>query len=60
VAYCCSKCTAEPGYIADHTCDGVFAGYGRIVGKKYLKAADRSMCKLVKLMDGACTELPAS
>ena len=27
VAYCCSKATAEPGFIADHTCDGVFAGW---------------------------------
>jgi hypothetical protein len=53
VAYCCNKCTAEPGYIADHTGDGVFAGYGGIVGEKYLKAADRSIRKLVKLMDGA-------
>jgi len=26
VTYCCSKATAEPGYIADHACDGVFAG----------------------------------
>jgi hypothetical protein len=53
VAYCCSKATAEPGYIADHTCDGVFAGYGGIVGAKYMRDADRSMRKLVKLMDGA-------
>jgi hypothetical protein len=53
VAYCCNKCTAEPGFIADHTADGVFAGYGGIVGGKYLKGADRSMRKLVKLMDGA-------
>jgi hypothetical protein len=53
VTYCCSKATAEPGYIADHTGDGAFAGYGGIVGGKYLKAADRSMRKLVKLMDAA-------
>jgi hypothetical protein len=53
VAYCCNKCTSEPGFIADHTADGAFAGYGGIVGEKYLKAADRSMRKLVKLMDGA-------
>jgi hypothetical protein len=50
VTYCCSKATAEPGFIADHTCDSAFAGYGGIVGGKYLKAADRSMRKLVKLM----------
>jgi hypothetical protein len=51
VAYCCSKATAEPGYIADHTCDGVFAGCGGIVGDKYTREADRSMRKLVKLMN---------
>jgi hypothetical protein len=42
----------EPGYIADHTGNGVFAGYGGIVGAKNMRAADRSLRKLVK-MDGA-------
>jgi hypothetical protein len=53
VSYVCNKSTAEPGYIADHTGDGVFAGYGGIVGEKYLNAADRSLCKLIKLTEKA-------
>jgi len=53
VAYCCSMATAEAGYIADHTCNGVFAGYGGIIGDKHMRAADRSLRKLVKLMNGA-------
>ena len=53
VTYCCSKATAEPGYIADHTRDGVFAGCCGIVGDKHTRTADRSLRKLVKLMDGA-------
>jgi hypothetical protein len=53
VSYCCSKATAEPGFIADHTCDSVFAGYGGIVGDKHMREAARSMRKLVKLMNGA-------
>jgi hypothetical protein len=53
VSYCCSKATAEPGYIADHTRNGVFAGCCGIVGDKYTREADRSLRKLVKLMDGA-------
>ena len=51
VAYCCSKATAEPGFIADHTRDCVFAG--DIVGGKYGREATRSMRKLVKLMDAS-------
>jgi hypothetical protein len=53
VSYCCSKATAEPGFIADHTCDGIFAGYGGIVGDKHMREAARSLRKLVKLMNGA-------
>jgi hypothetical protein len=52
VTYCCSKVTAEPGYIADHTFNGVFAGYGGIVGDKYMREAARPMRKLAKLMNG--------
>jgi hypothetical protein len=51
VTYCCSKGAAEPGFVADHTCDAVFAG--GIVGRKYAREADRSLRKLVKLMDGS-------
>ena len=39
MAYCCSQSTCAPGFIADHTCDGVFAGYGGIVGAKHVKVA---------------------
>jgi hypothetical protein len=53
VAYCCSQSTCAPGFIADHTCDGVFAGYGGIVGDKHMRAAGRAKRKLVKLMDQA-------
>jgi hypothetical protein len=56
-AYCCHQSTCAPGFIADHTCDGVFAGYGGIVGDKHMMAADRSMRKLVKLMDKATAVL---
>jgi hypothetical protein len=51
VAYCCHQSTCAPGFIADHTCDGVFAGYGGIVGDKHMRAAGRSKRMLVKLMD---------
>jgi hypothetical protein len=53
VTYCCAKSTAEAGFISDHTRDGVFAGCVGIVGEKYSRDAERSMRKLVKLMDGA-------
>ncbi len=53
VTYCCSKATVEPGFIADHTCDGIFAGYSGIVGGKYMREAERSLRKLVKLMGAA-------
>jgi hypothetical protein len=53
VSYVCNKSTAGPGYIADHTGDGVFAGHGGIVGEKYLNAADRSLRKLIKLIEKA-------
>jgi hypothetical protein len=52
-AYCCSKSTLPAGFVADHTCDGVFAGFGGIVGEKHIRTADRSMRELVKLMDSA-------
>ena len=51
VTYCCTKSTAAAGFIADHTGDGVFAGYGGIVGGAYLDKSERSLRKLVKLMD---------
>jgi hypothetical protein len=51
VSYCCSKATAEPGYIADHTCDGLFAGYGGIVGDKHMREAARSLRKLVMTVE---------
>ena len=51
VTYCCTKATGAAGFIADHTGDGVFAGYGGIVGGAYLDKAERSLRKLVKLMD---------
>jgi hypothetical protein len=53
VSYCCNKATAEPGFIADHTCDGVFAGCAGIVGDRYSRGAARSLRKLVKLMGAA-------
>jgi hypothetical protein len=52
-AYCCSKSTLAAGFIADHTCDGVFAGFGGIVGEKHVRTADRSMRELARLMDAA-------
>jgi hypothetical protein len=52
-AYCCSKSTLAAGFIADHTCDGVFAGFGGIVGEKHVRTADRSMRELAKLIDSA-------
>jgi hypothetical protein len=52
-AYCCSKAALAPGFIADHTCDRVFAGFEGIVGEKHVRNADRSMKELVKLMDAA-------
>lgn len=51
VTYCCTKSTNAGGFIADHTGDGVFAGFEGIVGGAYLDKADRSFRKLVKLMD---------
>jgi hypothetical protein len=54
-AYCCSKSTLAPGFIADHTCDGVFAGFGGIVGERHVRSAERSMKTLVRLMEStAC------
>jgi hypothetical protein len=53
VTYCCTKATGAAGFIADHTGDGVLAGYEGIVGGPYLAKAERSLRKLVKLMDQA-------
>ena len=51
VSYVCNQSTIAAGFIADCTCDSVFAGYGGVVGKKHVTAADRSIRKLTKLMD---------
>jgi hypothetical protein len=51
VTYCCTKATGAAGFIADHTGDGVLAGYDGIVGGPYLDKAERSLRKLVKLMN---------
>lgn len=53
VTYCCGKATAAGGFIADHTGDALFGGYGGIVAGPYLDRADRSLRKLTKLMDQA-------
>lgn len=55
VTYICNQSAWAPGFIADHTCDGVFAG--GIVGDKHTRAAARSKRKLVNLMDQATTVL---
>ena len=51
VTYCCTKSTDAGGFIADHTGDGIFAGYDGIVGGAYLDKAERSFRKLMKLMN---------
>jgi hypothetical protein len=51
--YCCNKSALAPGFVADHTCDGVFAGFGGIVGERHVRKADRSMKELVRLMESA-------
>jgi hypothetical protein len=51
--YCCSKSALAPGFVADHTCDGVFAGFGGIVGERHVRSADRSMKELIRLMESA-------
>ena len=53
VTYCCSKATGEPGFIADHTADSLFAGSCGIVGGAHWERAERSLRTLVRLMNKA-------
>jgi hypothetical protein len=51
VTYCCSKATAAASFVADHTGESLFAGYDGIVGGAHLDKAERSLRKLIKLMN---------
>ena len=51
VTYACGKGSATASFIADHTGNMLFGGHGGIVAGPLLDRADRSLRKLVKLMD---------